>query len=94
MSGKWYKKKVVPFFSFIMAWTSDWGWIIISYLFSWNGNNFNASLNSKTLFINVAESIEIFLPIDHFGCFIASLGFMFLNFFLFRFRNGPPDAVI
>ena len=55
--------------------------------------NFSASANSKILFIKVEEFIEIFLPIFHFGCLRASLGLIFLNFFKFKFRKGPPEAV-
>ena len=37
-------------------------------------NSFEASINSKILFIKVDESIVIFFPIFHLGCFIASRG--------------------
>ena len=49
---------------------------------------------SKTLFIIVAESIEIFFPIDQLGCFSASLIEMFLNFCSGNLLNGPPEAVM
>ena len=42
----------------------------------------------------VAESTEIFFPIDHLGCFIAFFGLIFLNLLSFNLRNGPPEAVI
>ena len=42
-------------------------------------NNFCASINSKILFIKVAESIVIFFPIFHLGCFKACFGLTFLN---------------
>ena len=41
---------------------------------------FFASITSKTLFIMVAESIEIFFPIFQFGCFKASFNFNFIKF--------------
>ena len=53
-----------------------------------------ASITSKTLFINVAESIEIFFPIDQFGCFNALFKDAFLIFFICQCKNGPPEAVI
>ena len=42
----------------------------------------------------VAESTEIFLPIDQFGCLIANFGVAFLMLSIFQLRKGPPDAVI
>ena len=35
----------------------------------------------------------IFFPIFHFGWINASLGLIFLNFEIFKFKKGPPDAV-
>ena len=51
-------------------------------------------MTSNTLFISVAESTEIFFPIFQFGCCTAFDGLTIFNFFLFKFKNGPPDAVI
>ena len=52
-----------------------------------------ASINSKPLFIIVAESTDIFLPIDQFGCLIACSGVMLSKSFIFLLKKGPPDAV-
>ena len=41
----------------------------------------------------MAESIDIFLPIDQFGCFSAFLGEIFINNFNGYFLKGPPEAV-
>ena len=38
-----------------------------------------ASMYSKPLFIMVAESTEIFLPIDQLGCATACSGVMLVN---------------
>ena len=35
----------------------------------------------------------IFFPIFHFGWINASFGLIFLNFEIFKFKKGPPDAV-
>ena len=56
-------------------------------------NIFFKSINSKTLFIIVEESIEIFFPIFQLGCFVATLGLIFAIFFFDLFKKGPPDAV-
>ena len=53
-----------------------------------------ASITSKTLFIIVAESTDIFFPIFQFGCFTAELGSIFLNFDSGNFKKGPPEAVM
>ncbi len=42
----------------------------------------------------VDESTDIFFPISHVGCLIASFDFIFLNSEISRSMNGPPDAVI
>ena len=52
-----------------------------------------ASIISKTLFIIVAESIDIFLPIFQFGCLRASLIVTLLNLDKGKSFKGPPDAV-
>ena len=52
-----------------------------------------ASITSSPLFINVAESIVIFGPICHVGCFSASSAVTRSRLACARPRNGPPDAV-
>ena len=52
-----------------------------------------ASITSKTLFIIVAESIEIFLPIFQLGCFKANFESTFFKSDFFLFKKGPPEAV-
>ena len=50
-------------------------------------------MTSNTLFMSVAESIEIFFPIRQLGCFKAYLGLIFAITELFLFRNGHPSVV-
>ena len=52
-----------------------------------------ASIISNPLFIIVAESIVIFAPIFHCGCFRASFLVASAILALSQVRNGPPDAV-
>ncbi len=52
-----------------------------------------ASSTSRPLFIRVAESMVIFAPMFHVGCFSASLTVTFSRSVRTRPRNGPPDAV-
>ena len=52
-----------------------------------------ASITSSPLFISVAESIVIFRPIRHVGCFSASAADTAARSDAGRPRNGPPDAV-
>ena len=66
---------------------------MVNFLYSIS-NNFCASIISKTLFIIVAESIDIFFPIDQLGCLRASLIDIFLKSLIGKFKNGPPEAVI
>ena len=54
-----------------MLCTTDWGWMTTSRLSGGQLNSQCASISSKPLFIMVAESTEIFLPILQFGCFTA-----------------------
>ena len=67
--------------------------MIISNLLISKLKIFLASINSKILFIIVAESIEIFLPIFQFGCFSANFALTFFTFNNFLYKNGPPEAV-
>ena len=57
-------------------------------------NILRASIYSKTLFIIVDESIDIFFPILQLGCFNAIFGLIFDILLLGVFKKGPPDAVI
>ncbi len=50
-------------------------------------------MTSSPLFIIVAESMEILLPIRHVGCASAASMLMSSNVERSRLRNGPPDAV-
>ena len=52
-----------------------------------------ASIISKPLFIIVAESIVIFAPIFHWGCFNASLRVTAAISSFAQERKGPPEAV-
>ncbi len=56
-------------------------------------NNQRASITSRPLFINVAESMVIFRPIDQLGCFRHSAKVTWRSSVSFRPRNGPPEAV-
>ena len=66
---------------------------LIFLIYYRNLKNFMCFNSSKILFINVAESIEIFFPIFHLGCFKALVGLILFISFLVKFRKGPPDAV-
>ena len=52
-----------------------------------------ASIISKPLLNMVAESIVIFCPIDHVGCFNACAKVTFSIAWALLCRKGPPDAV-
>jgi hypothetical protein len=56
-------------------------------------NSHFASITSSPLFIMVAQSIVIFLPIFHVGCFNASEAGSSANSLRFLPRNAPPEAV-
>ena len=56
-------------------------------------NRWWASITSRPLFIRVAESTEIFGPIDHFGCATAWAGVTVARRARSQPRNGPPEAV-
>ena len=89
----WAKNFTKPLLNLIIAWTYDFGWIKILNFFLLILNILWASITSNTLFIKFVESIEIFLPIDQFGCLIASFGFIFFKLLVLLFKNGPPEAV-
>src|ERR1019366_6774288 len=57
-----------------MACTVDWGCTTTSTSFGSKSNNQQASMTSKPLFINVAESMVMRLPIFQVGCFRACAG--------------------
>ena len=94
MSVSWIKIFVNPFLNLTIACTYDLGCTNISILLYSKSNIFFASITSKTLFIIVAESIDIFFPIFQLGCFNAFLGVIFVNLFNGKWLKGPPDAVI
>src|SRR3989304_1116950 len=52
-----------------------------------------ASIPSRPLFMRVAQSTVIFLPMDHLGCLNASSGVTASSLSVGRLRNGPPEAV-
>ena len=56
-------------------------------------NNQHASASSRPLFASVAESTEIFCPIDQLGCAHASSGVTLSNDCRDLPRKGPPEAV-
>src|SRR5262249_24576434 len=69
------------------------GWITTSTRFISTPKSQCASIISKPLLNNVAESIVILGPIFQVGCFSACSGVIESNFVRGVFRNGPPDAV-
>ena len=58
-----------------------------------NIKNFFSFYYFKYLFINVEESIVIFLPISQFGCLSILFNESLFIFFGDTFNNDPPDAV-
>ncbi len=56
-------------------------------------NSQRASITSSPLFIRLAESTEIFLPITQLGCATACAGVAAAMASADRVRNGPPEAV-
>src|SRR5215212_116572 len=73
--------------------TTDWR--CTTTLTSSNGtpNRWCASITSSPLFIIVAESMVIFLPIRHVGCLSASSGPASTSRAFSNVKKGPPDAV-
>ena len=71
----------------------DCGWTTILILSGAVSNSHLASIISNPLFIIVAESIVIFAPIVHCGCFSASFFVAAAILSLSHVRKGPPDAV-
>ena len=56
-------------------------------------NSQRASITSSPLFIRLAESTEIFLPITQLGCATACAGVAAAIASADSVRNGPPEAV-
>ena len=52
-----------------------------------------ASITSKPLFMSVAESMVIFAPMSHVGCFRASAAVTVCNCSCVNLRKGPPEQV-
>ena len=82
-----------PSFSSTIECTIDCGCTSTSICDEGTPNSQCASITSRPLFISVAESIVIFGPICHVGCFSASAAVTFASAASDRPRNGPPDAV-
>ena len=59
---------IAPSASWTSPWTSDCGWTTTSIRSYGVPNRWWASISSRPLFINVAESIVILPPIAHVGC--------------------------
>ena len=74
--------------------TKPSGWMSTSICSGSRSNNHFASIISSPLFMSVAESTDIFLPMDHMGCAIACSGVASLKAFLSTSKNGPPEPVI
>ena len=73
--------------------TTDCGCTTTSIRPAGTPNSHRASITSSPLFINVAESIVIFLPMRQVGCFSASVGPTAASSVREWPRKGPPDAV-
>src|SRR5437867_2964892 len=73
--------------------TMLWGWITTSIRSAAKPNSQCASITSSPLFISVAESTVIFLPIFQVGCAKASSGVTWASDSNGRRRNGPPDRL-
>src|SRR5512134_2025635 len=76
-----------------IEWTIDWGWMRTSIFEGGSPKSQVASITSSPLFIRVAESTVIFVPIRHVGCPRASETVAFRIRRAVWFRNGPPEAV-
>ena len=69
------------------------GWITTEIRSGPTSNSQRASITSSPLFIRVAESIVILLPIRQVGWLSASAIVTDWNRSRGSFRNGPPEAV-
>ena len=78
--------------------TIEWmvlcGWTTTSILSQGTPNSQWVSITSNALFISVAESIVIFLPIVQVGCCRARSGVTDSISSSGVVRKGPPEAVI
>ena len=70
-----------------------WGWILTAILSTGASNSQRASNTSSPLFIMVAESMVIFLPMLQLGWLRASAIVTRSSCSTGVFRNGPPEAV-
>ena len=77
-----------------MEWMVLCGWTTTSILSQGTLNNQCVSITSNALFISVAESIVIFLPIFQVGCWSARSGVTASISSKGVVRKGPPEAVI
>ena len=77
--------------------TSEWmtlcGWTTTSTASGPTPNSRQASINSRPLFISVAESTEIFRPMLHLGWATACSGVTSASASAGVRRNGPPEQV-
>ncbi len=74
-------------------WTTDCAWTTTSSSSGASANKCCASINSRPLFIRVAELIVIFGPIDQVGCLSACSTVTLRIASSDQVRNGPPEAV-
>ena len=74
-------------------WTIDWGWMSTWIFSAGTPKSQRASITSKPLFMSVAESMVIFAPMSHVGCFRASAAVTVCSCSFVNLRNGPPEQV-
>ncbi len=74
-------------------WMILWGCTTTSICSGSTSNKNFASITSSPLFINVAESMVIFLPIDQFGWLSASAMVTVFKYVSSFPLKGPPEAV-
>jgi len=74
-------------------WTIDWAWTTTPMRSLGTPKSQRASISSRPLLTSVAESTEIFAPIDQVGCRKASSGVIASKVAGSRSRKGPPEAV-
>ena len=93
MSGFPISARTAPSRYCTIEWIMDSGWIITEIWSFCALKSHFASMNSKPLFIMVAESTEIFRPMLQVGCATASSGVIASKGLRSLFRNGPPEPV-
>src|SRR4030066_2520964 len=93
MSGLESGATMEPSMYSTIEWTTDWG-VTTADIFEagWLKRN-DPSITSSPLFISVAESIDIFLPIFHLGWARACSGVTDERLPAGEFKSGPPEAV-